>query len=131
MALKIALSEQTVSLEIDGQTVTAKAGISVMRAAEQAGIDIPKLCATDSLEAFGSCRLCLVQIEGRRGNPASCTTPVDAGMKVVTKSEKLLRLRKNTMELYLSDTDNDAALVALGKEFGLGEIRYDNHLHGL
>ncbi len=123
---KSTTSEQTVSLEIDGQIVTAKAGISVMRAAEQAGIDIPKLCATDSLEAFGSCRLCLVEIEGRRGNPASCTTPVDAGMKVVTKSEKLLRLRKNTMELYLSDTDNDAALIALGKEFGLGEIRYDN-----
>ena len=46
------------------------------------GTKIPKLCATDSLEAFGSCRLCLVEIEGRAGTPASCTTPVAPGMKV-------------------------------------------------
>ena len=123
---KASVSEQTVSLEIDGKTVTAQAGVSIMHAAEAAGIDIPKLCATDSLEAFGSCRLCLVEIEGRRGAPASCTTPVDEGIKVVTQNEKLLRLRKNTMELYLSDTDGDAALIALAKGFGLEDIRYDS-----
>ena len=122
---KPSASTQTVSLEIDGQTVTAQAGVSIMRAAETAGIDIPKLCATDNLEAFGSCRLCLVEIEGRRGTPASCTTPVDEGMSVVTQNEKLLRLRKNTMELYLSDTDGDKALITLAKQFGLGDIRYD------
>ena len=122
---KASASTQTVSLEIDGKSITTQAGVSIMRAAEKAGIDIPKLCATDSLEAFGSCRLCLVEIEGRRGTPASCTTPVDDGMLVTTKSEKLLRLRKNTMELYLSDTDNDEALIGLAKEFGLDEIRYD------
>jgi len=126
---KASTSTQSVSLEIDGKPVTAQAGVSIMHAAAQAGINIPKLCATDSLEAFGSCRLCLVEIDGRRGTPASCTTPVDGGMQVVTQSEKLLRLRKNTMELYLSDTDGDAALVTLAKEFGLDldqdEIRYD------
>ena len=122
---KASTSTQSVNLEIDGKIITTQAGVSIMHAAEQAGIDIPKLCATDSLEAFGSCRLCLVEIEGRRGTPASCTTPVDDGMQIITQNEKLLRLRKNTMELYLSDTDGDEALVTLAKEFGLGEIRYD------
>lgn len=122
---KASTSAKTVSLEIDGKSITTQAGVSVMHAAEQAGVDIPKLCATDNLEAFGSCRLCLVEIEGRRGTPASCTTPVDNGMQVTTQNEKLLRLRKNTMELYLSDTDGDEALIKLAKKFGLGEIRYN------
>ena len=65
----------TVEVEIDGQPVSVPAGTSVMRAAALAGVDIPKLCATDSLGAFGSCRLCLVEIDGRKGTPASCTTP--------------------------------------------------------
>ncbi len=74
-----------------------------MRAAIEAGVNVPKLCATDSLEPFGSCRLCLVEIEGKRGYPASCTTPVEAGMKVRTQTDKLQSLRKNVMELYISD----------------------------
>ena len=74
-----------------------------MRAAAEAGISIPKLCATDSLEAFGSCRLCLVEIDGRKGYPASCTTPVEAGMKVQTQSDRLQQLRRGVMELYMSD----------------------------
>ena len=69
--------------------VTVPAGTSVMRAAMESGVKIPKLCATDSLEAFGSCRLCLVEIEGRRGTPASCTTLVEPGMKVKTQSPQL------------------------------------------
>ena len=75
-------SAQEVTLEIDGEFVTVPAGTSLMRAAVDAGIQVPKLCATDSLEPFGSCRMCLVEIEGRRGYPASCTTPAEAGMKV-------------------------------------------------
>ena len=75
-----------VTLEIDGESVTVPAGTSVMRAAIEAGVNVPKLCATDSLEPFGSCRLCLVEIEGQKGYPASCTTPVEAGMKVRTQS---------------------------------------------
>ena len=74
-----------------------------MRAAAEMGINIPKLCATDSLEAFGSCRLCLVEIEGRRGYPASCTTPVEEGMVIRTETPKLHDLRRNVMELYISD----------------------------
>ncbi len=92
-----------VTLTIDGQPVTVPEGTSVMRAAMEAGIKIPKLCATDSLAAFGSCRLCLVEIEGRGGTPASCTTPVAPGMNVSTGTDRLRRLRRGVMELYLSD----------------------------
>src|SRR3990170_2550310 len=96
-------SDQSVTVEIDGVSVTVPAGTSVMRAAAMIENQIPKLCATDTLKAFGSCRLCLVEIEGRKGYPASCTTQVAAGMKVRTQSEKLTQLRRNVMDLYLSD----------------------------
>ncbi len=96
-------SGEPVTLCIDGAEVTVPAGSSVMRAAAAAGGAIPKLCATDSLKAFGSCRVCLVEIEGQRGFPASCTTLVAAGMKVKTDSERLQKLRRGVVELYLSD----------------------------
>ena len=92
-----------VTLEIDGVSVTVPEGTSIMRAAALAERRIPKLCATDTLEAFGSCRLCLVEIEGRRGYPASCTTLVAEGLKVRTESAKLTQLRRGVMELYVSD----------------------------
>src|SRR6267154_5016767 len=78
-----------VTLQIDGCEVTVPAGTSLMRAAALADLKIPKLCATDQLEAFGSCRLCLVQIEGMKGLPASCTTPATAGMKVTTQNKQI------------------------------------------
>src|SRR5579871_1786790 len=89
------LSEALVNLEIDGKPVSVPAGTSILRAAVDAGVNIPKLCATDSLEPFGSCRLCLVEIDGRRGTPASCTTPVEAGMRVRTQTDRLQSLRRN------------------------------------
>jgi formate dehydrogenase major subunit len=95
--------EALVSLEIDGVAVTVPEGTSIMRAAGLAGCQVPKLCATDTLKSFGSCRLCLVEIDGRRGYPASCTTPVADGLKVRTQSPKLLQLRRGVMELYISD----------------------------
>ncbi len=76
-------SNAMVTCEIDGQAVTVPEGTSIMRAAAELGIMVPKLCATDNLDPFGSCRLCLVEIEGRKGTPASCTTPVAPGIKVV------------------------------------------------
>ena len=93
----------TVSIEIDGLSVNVPSGVSVMRAAAIARTQIPKLCATDTLKSFGSCRLCLVEIEGRKGYPASCTTQVVAGMKIKTQSATLAKLRRGVMELYLSD----------------------------
>jgi formate dehydrogenase major subunit len=94
---------EQVSLEIDGQAVSVPAGTSIMRAASLAGVQVPKLCATDTLKAFGSCRLCLVEIDGRKGYPASCTTEVAAGMKVHTQTEALAKLRRGVVELYVSD----------------------------
>ena len=94
---------EPVTLTVDGVPVTVAAGSSVMLAAAAAGRAVPKLCATDMLEAFGSCRVCLVEIEGRRGFPASCTTPVEPGMVVRTGSARLAQLRAGVMELYLSD----------------------------
>ena len=96
-------AEKTVTLTIDGQAVTVPEGTSVMRAAADLGISVPKLCATDMLDAFGSCRVCVVEVEGRGGTPASCTTPVAEGMVVKTESDRLSRIRKGVMELYLSD----------------------------
>ncbi|MGH7934527.1 MAG: formate dehydrogenase subunit alpha [Candidatus Binataceae bacterium] len=133
-------SEQTVTLEIDGRDITVPAGTSVMRAAALAGVAVPKLCATDSLEAFGSCRLCLIEIEGRNGYPASCTTPAETGMKVRTQSEKLGKLRRNVMELYMSDhpidpfecqAEGKCELHEMANAVGLTHVRYGagrNHL---
>jgi len=130
-----------VSLEIDGIPVTVPAGTSLMRAAMESGVKIPKLCATDSLDAFGSCRLCLVEIEGRRGTPASCTTLVEPGMKVTTQSPRLAQLRRGVMELYISDhpldcltcaANGDCELQDMAGAVGLREVRYgyegENHL---
>jgi len=133
-------TNSTVSLEIDGMTVEAEQGASIMRAAAQAGVSVPKLCATDSVDAFGSCRLCLVEIDGRRGTPSSCTTPVEEGMVVHTQTQRLADLRRGVMELYISDhpldcltcSDNgDCELQDMAGVVGLREVRYgfdgDNH----
>jgi formate dehydrogenase major subunit len=126
-------SAESVSLSIDGQTVTVPAGTSVMRAAAQAGVKVPRLCATDSLEPFGSCRVCLVEIDGMKGYPASCTTPVRDDMVVHTQTGKLAGLRRNVMELYISDhpldcltcpTNGDCELQDTAGELGLREVRY-------
>src|SRR6185369_10707913 len=115
-------SDKIVTLEVDGITVSVPQGTSVMRAAAEIGFAIPKLCATDSLEAFGSCRLCLVEIEGRRGTPASCTTPVEPGMKVKTQTPKLAKLRRNVMELYISDHPLDCLTCAANGDCELQDM---------
>jgi formate dehydrogenase major subunit len=126
-------STEIVALTIDGVDVRVPAGTSVLRAASEAGITIPKLCATELLDAFGSCRLCLVQIEGMKGFPASCTTPVVAGMKVTTQSDKLGQLRRGVMELYLSDhplaaittpSGGRTEIEEMAKAVGLEDVRY-------
>ena len=126
-------SEKEVTLSIDGIEVTVPAGTSVMRAAQECGNSIPKLCATDSLEPFGSCRLCLVEIEGRRGYPASCTTIAEAGMQVRTQTPKLADIRRGVMELYISDhpldcltcsANGNCELQDMTGVVGLREVRY-------
>src|SRR5258705_536623 len=134
-------SERLITLEIDGREVCVPEGTSLMRAAMEGGVSVPKLCATDSLEPFGSCRLCLVQIEGRKGFPASCTTPAEPGMKVRTQSPQLQELRRGVMELYISDhpldcltcsANGDCELQDMAGAVGLRQVRYgyegENHL---
>ena len=122
-----------VTLEIDGCDVTVPEGTSIMRAAMELGTKIPKLCATDSVKSFGSCRLCLVEIEGRKGTPASCTTPVAPGIKVQTENARLNKLRKGVMELYISDhpldcltcaANGDCELQDMAGAVGLRDVRY-------
>ena len=124
---------KTVTLTIDGNTVTVPEGTSIMRAAMQMGTQIPKLCATDSVNAFGSCRLCLVEIEGRAGTPASCTTPVMDGLVVRTQSQRLKQIRRGVMELYISDhpldcltcaANGDCELQDMAGAVGLRDVRY-------
>src|ERR1700678_4114562 len=134
-------SEKLVTLSIDGREVTVPEGTSVMRAAALSDVQIPKLCATDQLEAFGSCRMCLVQIEGMKGLPASCTTPVAQGMVVHTQNKQLADIRRGVMELYISDHPLDCLtcpanghceLQDMAGVVGLREVRYgyegENHL---
>src|SRR5689334_3698345 len=134
-------SEAMVTLTIDGNQITVPEGTSIMRAAMEAGTQIPKLCATDMVDAFGSCRLCLVEIEGRAGTPASCTTPVMNGLVVHTQTERLKKLRKGVMELYISDhpldcltcgANGDCELQDMAGAVGLRDVRYgyegENHV---
>ncbi|KPF91689.1 formate dehydrogenase [Novosphingobium sp. AAP83] len=134
-------SDQEVTCFIDGREVSVPAGTTVMRAAALTGGSIPKLCATDNLRQFGSCRLCLVEIDGMRGTPASCTTPVAEGMKVHTQTPRLQKLRKGVMELYISDhpldcltcsANNDCELQDQAAAVGLRDVRFgyegENHL---
>ena len=128
-----------VTLTVDGFSVTVPAGTSVMRAAAEAGISVPKLCASDMLEPIGSCRLCLVEIDGMRGTPASCTTPVTPGMVVHTQTSQLKDLRRGVMELYISDhpldcltcaANGDCELQDMAGAVGLRDVRYapgENH----
>ncbi|MFM5885974.1 MAG: formate dehydrogenase subunit alpha [Novosphingobium sp.] len=134
-------ADTSVTLTIDGRAVTVPAGTSVMRAAAECGGSIPKLCATDNVKAFGSCRLCLVEVDGMRGTPASCTTPAAEGMVVHTQTPRLQKLRKGVMELYISDhpldcltcsANNDCELQDQAAAVGLRDVRYgyagENHL---
>ena len=133
--------EDTVQIEIDGLPVSVKAGSTIMRAARESGVDVPKLCATDSLKPFGSCRLCVVEVEGQKGYPASCTTTVAEGMEIRTQTDALAKLRRNVMELYISDhpldcltcsANGDCELQDMAGAVGLRDVRYGmegaNHL---
>jgi formate dehydrogenase major subunit len=134
-------SPESIDVVVDGIPVSVPVGTSVMRAAAEAGVGVPKLCATDSLQPFGSCRLCLVEIDGKRGTPASCTTPCEPGMVVRTQTPRVEELRRNVMELYISDhpldcltcpANGDCELQDMAGVVGLREVRYGcegaNHL---
>src|SRR3977135_4525761 len=135
-------SQTMVTLTIDGRNIRVPEGTSFMRAAMEAGTQIPKLCATDMVDAFGSCRMCLIESGGRAGSPASCTTPAMDGLVVHTQTDRLKKIRKGVMELYISDhpldcltcaANGDCELQDMAGAVGLREVRYgyagENHLN--
>ena len=141
LGTKESQSNDLVHVQIDGIDTTIKANSTILRAARESGVDVPKLCSTDSLEPFGSCRMCLVEIEGRKGYPASCCTLVEEGMKIRTQTNSLAKLRRNIMELYISDhpldcltcsANGDCELQDMAGAVGLRDVRYGfdgkNHL---
>jgi formate dehydrogenase major subunit len=117
------------TIVLNGRRIEAEAGQSVWNVARQAGVTVPSLCASAALKPYGSCRLCICEVEGQRGFPASCTTPVREGMVVRTDSEKINQLRRNVIELYLSEQPDDAlhaseTLRNYAAQFGLQNVRY-------
>ncbi len=126
---------------INGRKIDAQPGDTIWNAARLQGIQIPYLCASANLKPYGSCRLCLCEVDGQRGYPASCTTPVRDGMVVRTESPKLNQLRRNVIELYLSEQPEDVLhaseqLRTYAAQFGLQKVRYrrsgtsGHHLNG-
>ncbi len=127
------LAPSVVTLTINGQRVTTETGDTIYMAARRAGVSIPSLCVSHQLAPHGSCRLCLCEVEGQSGTPASCTTPVRDGMVVRTESASLNRHRHNIVELYLSEHREDAplpgALQELALALGVKKARYPDHVH--
>jgi formate dehydrogenase beta subunit len=97
---------EKIKLTIDGQEIEVEPGLTVLQAAQHAGIYIPTLCYHPNLQPYGGCRMCIVEIENMRGLPTSCTTPVTAGMNVKTDTEKLKDLRRSILQLALSEHPN-------------------------
>ncbi|MDH4188241.1 MAG: 2Fe-2S iron-sulfur cluster-binding protein, partial [Nitrospira sp.] len=117
---------------LNGHRIIAEPGDTVYQAARKAGIAIPSLCASDHLKPFGSCRLCLCEVEGQSGTPATCTMPAREGLVLRTDTERLQRLRHNVVELYLSEQPAAGpvpdALQRLADSNGVHSVRYQNPL---
>lgn len=116
-----------IQITVNGQPVAAEPGETVFVAARRAGIVIPSLCASPHLAPFGSCRLCLVEVDGQAGAPASCTTPVREGMVVRTETDGLRRHRRNLLELYLSEAPEGTRpdkLRQLAAALSVTDVRY-------
>ena len=115
-------------LTINDRSVTAEQGDTIYMAARKAGISIPSLCVSHQLAPFGSCRLCICEIDGQSGTPASCTTPVRPDMVVQTESDRLRRHRHNIVELYLSEqpegSETSGPLRELALACGVDRVRY-------
>lgn len=114
-------------VQIDGKEVSAKEGITVLEAAQSAGISIPTLCYHEKLEPFGGCRLCIVEVESRGWTKlvVSCVYPVEENLKVRTRSEKVDRLRKTILELLLAHAPDSPELEKYAQEYGADKNRYE------
>lgn len=101
------MSEEFVNLTIDGIEVKAKKGMTILEAAKQAGIDIPTLCFLKDINEVGDCRMCIVQVEGRRGFATSCIQKVEEGMVVHTNTKEVLEARHVILDLIVSNHSKD------------------------
>lgn len=115
------------TIQIDGKEVKAKEGMTVLDAAKSAGIFIPTLCYHEKLEGFGACRLCIVEVEarGRTNLVVACLYPVEKGLVVRTRSEKVDKIRKTILELLLAHAPNSPVLEELAKEYGANKDRFE------
>lgn len=116
---------KTVTLTIDGQTLTVPAGYSIWEAAHQVGINIPNLCHHPALRPEGSCRVCVVKVKGARNLSASCVTRVAEGMEVSTHTPEVLAVRKNIVELLLANHPRDCLSCARSGNCELQKIASD------
>jgi len=107
-------------LQIDGKEAAAREGMTILEAAQKAGIAIPTLCHHEKLEPYGGCRLCTVEVEaaGRSKLVAACLYPVEKDLVVRTRSEKVDRIRKMILELLLAHAPDAFELQDLAKEYG-------------
>lgn len=114
-------------LHIDGKEVKAKEGMTVFEAARDAGIAIPTLCYHRKLEPYGACRICTVEVEvkGWKNLVASCIYPVEPGLIVRTRSEKIDKIRRVILELLLAHAPDSPVLRKLAKEYGADPARYE------
>ena len=113
-------------LQIDGKEVKAKEGMTILEAAQNAGISIPTLCHHEKLEPYGGCRICSVEVEVRGWTRlvVSCVYPVEKDLIVRTRSEKIEKTRKMILELLLAHAPDSVELVALAKEYGADKDRF-------
>ncbi len=114
-------------LNIDGKDVPASAGMTVLQAAQQAGIPIPTLCHHDKLEAYGGCRLCIVGVEarGKTSHVVSCLYPVESGLVVHTRSETVDKIRRVLIEELMAHAPDAPELVKLAYEYGADRNRFE------
>lgn len=115
------------NLNIDGKEIKANEGMTVLEAAQSAGIFIPKLCHHEKLIPFGGCRLCIVEIEsgGWLKLVVSCVYQAEENLKVKTRSEKIDRIRKTILELLLAHAPNSLELQELAHEYGADKNRFE------
>ena len=114
-------------LQIDDKKVKAAEGMTVLEAAQRAGISIPTLCHHEKLEPFGGCRICIVEVEARGWTKlvVSCVYPVEEKLIVRTRSEKVDGIRKTILELLLAHAPDSPVLQALAQEYGADKNRFE------
>jgi NADH dehydrogenase/NADH:ubiquinone oxidoreductase subunit G len=130
----------TVTVNINGKTVSAPSGTTILEAAKANGIDIPTLCYLEGLPPYGACRLCVVEVEGSRTLVGSCHTPITEGMVIQTHSPKVLEARRVLVELMLASHPDSCLVctsanccelrrIAADLNIGLPRFKIKRHYH--